>query len=96
MVYSVYARHGANYASKKDSVEEAIRVLNYGDEYGECYALGVYDAENNIVHLPDNAPVHVSEEALRPRRLKLIRQLCKLPPDHEFAGIQTYYRMEEN
>lgn len=54
---AVYARYHDAIIEDCPTLNNAIAVLQIGAEFGELYAYGIYDTENNSVHLPSTRRV---------------------------------------
>lgn len=52
MFIAVYRWHGATVIGPYETLAEAVAMLQIGAEFGELAAVGVYDSEANVIHLP--------------------------------------------
>ena len=84
MIYELYARYGGDYKTEAGSVEEAIGSLTHGNDYGECFPIGVFGAEANELYIPDTEPADVHDSSYR---LDFVRKVCELLKDHAFSAI---------
>ena len=77
---AVYSRYRALYAEEMDSYEAAVDYLQWGMEWGELFAHGIYDREAGAVYLTE---VSLSADS---RKLEQVMRAVGLDTPLAIAG----------
>ena len=57
----IYSRHGRNDSDDFDTLDEAWKMMEGGEDIGELWGIGVLDVKSKIAYLPDIAPIGAKE-----------------------------------
>ena len=77
----IYARHGQIKTEHHNTFQAALSALQWGNDSGEMFALGIVDDENKVIYLPDCAPAGKRSEDFLERIMKA-------------AGVSGEYKTE--
>lgn len=72
MIYSVYCRHHSSYIEEESSIEEAIKTVQWGEEYGELSGVGAVDTDKK------EAWISIIEENDMACGLEALKEMMKI------------------
>lgn len=71
----IYSRHGRNDSDDFDTLDEAWKMMEGGQDIGEFWGIGVLDTNSKIAYVPDIAPIGAPENFMQDTMSKACKKL---------------------